>query len=203
MAKTRGFGYHEGMFALLLPACMPILVSDEVTSGAAWEAPTNQWEVNPPPSDLKAEGFDEGEVVPDFRMMDQHGDTVSLWQFYGEVLVLDISTMWCAPCRKLAEGAQAVADEYRDQGFRYLTVFPEDADGSDQDPVIPDLEDLSGWGEYYELTEPLLSDADGYSKAAVKDSYPVVLVIDRKMQSTGKIEPAEESAIVAKIKEAL
>lgn len=191
------------MFTLLLTACMPILVSSETTQGQPWEAPENSWGVSPPPSDLKAEGFAKGQVVPDFRMMDQYGDTVSLWQFYGDVLVLDISTMWCAPCRQLAEGAQAVADEYRDEGFRYLTVFPEDADGADQDPIVPDLEDLTGWSDYYALTEPLLADADGYSKAAVTDGYPVVIVIDREMKSTGAVAAPDESLIVDAIKKNL
>lgn len=191
------------MWIFSLFACLPILVSEHPQSGAVWEAPTNSWEVNLPPDDLEAEGFDEGEVVPDFRMMDQYGDTVSLWQFYGEVVVLDISTMWCAPCRQLAEGAQEVADTYRDQGFRYITVFPEDADGDDQDPLVPDQTDLTGWSDYYELTEPLLADADGYSKAAIKESYPVVVVIDREMRSTGRMEGPEENAIVSRVKDAL
>jgi hypothetical protein len=96
-----------------------------------------------------------------------------------------------------------VADTYRDQGFRYITVFPEDADGDDTDPIIPDQDDLQSWSDYYGLTEPLLSDADGYSKGAVKGSYPVVLVIDRRMQSTGRMQGPAESEIVSKVEDAL
>lgn len=179
----------------LLVACVPVLVStDPVDENAPWVAPENSWPISNPPDGLDAEGFETGMIVPDFRLPDQYGDEVSLWQFYGSVIVLDISTMWCAPCRQLAEGAQEMADEFRDQGFVYLTVFPEDADGDAEDPLVPDQEDLNAWSEYFELYEPLLSDGVGYSAQTVGDSYPVVLVIDRNMRSTGRMEgPLEET----------
>ena len=188
--------------ALPLTGCVPELVSP-ADDGAPWEAPTNGWGVTPPPEGLAAEGFEEGQVVPEFRLPDQNGETVSLWQFYGQVVVLDVSTMWCAPCRQLAETAQEMADEFKDQGFFYTTVFPEDADGDADDPVVPDQEDLLAWGEYYEILEPLISDGEGYSSLVIGESYPVVVVIDREMRSLGRMEGPSDEQIREKVLEGL
>ena len=57
--------------------------------------------------DLAQEGFREGQVIPDMRLMDQYGDEVSAWQFYGMVIALDFSTEWCAPCQELAKEVAA------------------------------------------------------------------------------------------------
>lgn len=165
---------------LTLLACVPVLTSPgggEDSGGATWVAPENSWTINTPPAELEGSGYEVGEIPPDIRLADQFGDTVSLWQFYGMVIALDISTMWCGPCQDLAEGAQAIADEYRDQGFVYVSMFPEDVESQ-----TPDQADLEFWSEYFGLVEPLLADVEGYSYDAVPDtSWPVVLLIDREM----------------------
>ena len=61
-----------------------------------------------------------GEAVTDECVPDQNGDQVSLWQFYGNVWVLDVSTMWCAPCQKLASGLQEIVNDHEEEGFVYL-----------------------------------------------------------------------------------
>src|SRR5687768_2227270 len=91
------------LIAVISTGCVPHLYS----SGGAgqpseWVAPENTWTVTPPPATLEAQGYGEGDVIPDFRLVDQHGDEVSLWQFYGNVILLDVSTIWCGPCQQLA-----------------------------------------------------------------------------------------------------
>ncbi len=186
----------------LQTGCVPVLVSP-ADDGAPWEAPVNSWGVSPPPDGLEAEGFEEGQVVPEFRLPDQNNEEVSLWQFYGQVVVLDVSTMWCAPCRQLAQTAQAMADEFKDQGFFYTTVFPEDADGDADDPVVPDQEDLNAWADYYGIQEPLITDGAGYSSLVVGESYPVIVVIDREMRSLGRMEGPTDEQIREKVAEGL
>ena len=106
--------------ALLLgiqSACIPVLTSpsDDSGSSGSWIAPDNSWVSAEPPSDLVGEGWQEGQVVPDARFFDQYGQDVSIWQFYGQVIALDVSTIWCAPCRELAAHVDETWKDYEDQ----------------------------------------------------------------------------------------
>lgn len=191
--------------ATLALGCTPVLS----TPGGAevefsdYAAPENSWPVGEaPPASLAAEGFGTGQVVPDMRLMDQHGDEVSLWQFYGMVVALDISTIWCGPCQALADEVDAVQADYEDEGFIYLTMLPEDGEGQ-----IPELEDLEYWAELHEITAPILADDQGYSYDVVvpgKDAFPAVVVIGRDMRvHTDRVQPTQDEAIRLAIEAAL
>jgi thiol-disulfide isomerase/thioredoxin len=158
--------------------CVPVLESGEKDS--AWEAPENSWPMGEPPAELDDDGFEQGDVARDLRMLDQNGEEVSLWQFYGMVVLLDISAEWCAPCRNLAEETQETQDDYEDQGFIYLTLLGEDNQGDT--PVSEAVLDL--WAEDFGLTTPVVSDLVDHRTELVgypTSSYPRILVIDRAM----------------------
>lgn len=195
--------YDCAMFLALL-ACVPVLTSPPGTNDfVAWEAPTNSWPVSEPPEDLRGEGVAVGDVAGDFRATDQFGDEVSLWQFYGSTIVLDVSTMWCSPCQDLAAEAQALADDYRDDGVVYLTLMPQDL-ASD----VPDVSELNDWSEAFDLFEPILADHEGYSYTIVPvgdSGFPVVLIIDETMVVDARLEAEVDwdQAIRAALDEAL
>ena len=69
------------------------------------------------------EGFGVDDVAPDFTLGDQNDITHSLSQYRGSVVLLDVSTIWCAPCQALAESTQATADKFRNEGFVYVTIL--------------------------------------------------------------------------------
>lgn len=188
------------LLAFVLAACVPELTSPGDDTGGAWQAPENTWPVASPPADLEGEGYAEGEVFPEFRLMDQHGDEVSLWQFYGSVVVVDVSTMWCGPCAALADDVDATAAAYADQGFVYITLLPEDNVGE-----VPDQEDLQRWGSDHGISQPILSDDEGISYVMVPDNaYPRIMVIDRQMRiAVDRVNPPEDAAIRAAIESAL
>ena len=186
-------------YALMLlgaMGCTPVLTSPEPALNTDWEAPENTWAFNTPPADLAGEGFHEGETVPDMRFFDQHGDEVSIWQFYGLVVVVDVSTMWCAPCAKLADEVDAVWTDYEDDGFIYLTLLPENGLAEP-----PSVEDLNKWGSDHSITAPILADHDGWSYQIVTDAaYPRVMVLDRDLAvSVARVDPADDTTIRAAI----
>ena len=138
---------------LAMIACVPHLNTEHpVEPVGEWTAPENSWATSPPPAGLEGEGFDVGDIVVDVRLPDQFDDEVSVWQFFGHLVVLDVSTMWCAPCRELAETTQHTVDTYGD-ALQYVTVLQEDPDG---DP--PTTEDLGSWANVYGLSTPVLGD---------------------------------------------
>lgn len=165
-----------------------------------WDPPDNGWPQAEPPEDLQGEGWEVGEVAPDFRLVDQFGDTVSLWQFYGDVILVDVSTMWCAPCQELARHTEETWLDYRDEGFMYLTVLQEDVHGGP-----PDVEALNAWAEGFGISAPVLDDGskEATGKAVRQGQFPVVLVVGRDMRVTTRVNPIEDSEIRRAVEAAL
>ncbi len=182
---------------LLLLACIPELHT--VGGGGPWSAPENSWPSSPPPDGLLGQGYDEGDVVMEVRLPDQFGAEVSIWQFYGSVVAVDFSTMWCSPCQDLAAGVQATADAYAAEGFVYLTVLPQDVEGE-----VPDTEDLNLWADSFGIQEPVLSDSLSVAEQAVPlQNWPVVLVIGRDLKVKSRLDGPTEAVVHASIEAAL
>ena len=174
-------------------ACVPVLTSESSDETASdWEAPENAWVSATPPVDLEGEGFGVGKVAPDMRLTDQNGQEVSLWQFYGSVIVLDVSTMWCAPCQQLADEICTVQRDYEDQGFMYLTVLPQNESGAP-----PSLDDVNEWTDDHGICAPVLGDDGTFGTALVPDgAFPSLSLIDRDMTMVeDRISPAEDARI--------
>ncbi|MEL6344564.1 MAG: TlpA disulfide reductase family protein [Myxococcota bacterium] len=187
-----------------LIGCIPVLESSDtgLESCDTWTAPENawtKWSTNKPPC-LESEGYNQGQIVPDLRFVDQFGDEVALWQFYGQVIVLDFSTMWCGPCAELARGVDHTWKKHRDEGFMYITVLTQDLVS---DP--PDNDELNIWADDYSITAPVLSDERGYSTEIIpNNAYPQVMLIDRTMRvSIEAITPPEDAAVDAAVQAAL
>jgi hypothetical protein len=184
--------------------CVPVLETPHDTDVDAscadwsWEAPANDWPQAEPPC-LVGEGFYPDQVVPDFRLVDQRDQTVSLWQFYGMVVFLDVSTIWCAPCRELGSQTEDTWSTYRDQGFMYVTLLAQDNEGNP-----PDNDDLNAWGDTYGITSPILGDpGETYASAAVPDGqYPTTVMIGRDMKVRERVAP-NDAAVRTAIEAAL
>lgn len=183
-------------------ACAPN--PDASTSGSggdpdecAWEAPTNTWPASTPPGCPEAEGFRPGQIVPDMRLMDQHGDTVSLWQFHGDVVLLDFSSMWTT--QMWPEELATVGAEHAGAGLMSVSVLVEDIVGD-----VPDQDELLDWAAHTGAVGPVLADTDDVFWTAVSDEpvWPYILLIDRESrviedglhwQEPGRIREAVES----------
>lgn len=187
---------------LVFPACIPELTSpkDTAVDGQVCVPPENDWPSTQPPEGTVGEGFAVGDRIMDFLLADQHGDQVCLHQFYGNVVLVDISTMWCAPCRDLAEEAAATASDYRDEGFVYLTVLAQDL-GSEP----PDQEELNQWGDYYGIAEPIVSDTVAWWEGAIPGTpeFPQVMVLDRDLRILARDVAATDEALRGEIEGAI
>lgn len=146
-------------------------------SSDAWRAPDNAWPVSAPPADLTPEGFLPGEVLPDVRLADQHGDVVSTWQFYDEVVLVTVGAVWCAPCRALAEQSAAWDEAWGAQGFVHLTVLAEDASG-----LTPEVTDAAAWAEAYGDHAPVVVDPDSAFGPWLAGQFPIAALVSRDLR---------------------
>jgi peroxiredoxin len=89
-----------------------------------------------------------------FQLIDQGGNHVELYDFEGDVILLDFSTMWCRVCKDVAEHTQELHDKY--DPFSIITILTEDTGGN-----TPTVDQLMEWADEYGITtSPVLSGDD-------------------------------------------
>ena len=93
-----------------------------------------------------------GDHPCDFTLADQNGDDWNLYENYGNIIILDFSTEWCGYCQVAASEAQALQDEYEDQGVIYVTILIENSSGN---PANQEL--VTGWADYFNIDAPVLA----------------------------------------------
>jgi peroxiredoxin len=69
-----------------------------------------------------------GDEAPDISMEGPEGNTYSLSDLEGKIVLLDFWASWCRPCRMANPHVVKVYDKYKDEGF---TVFSVSLDGLD------------------------------------------------------------------------
>ena len=94
----------------------------------------------------------EGFLVPDFTLDTLDGNTVTLSELRGKVVVINFWATWCPPCRAETPALQKSYEQYKDSGVVILGV-----DLTNQD-VISEVESFV---QEFGLTYPILLDRDG------------------------------------------
>ncbi len=115
------------------------------------------WECNDP-GDL--EGVDPmapGETIPPGRFLDQCGDMVDLYDFYGSYLIIDSSQSDCGPCRNMADQSEAFKAHMNglDIPVRMITLL---GNGLSDPTGTPPDETVDSWVSAFGLTDPVLYD---------------------------------------------
>jgi thiol-disulfide isomerase/thioredoxin len=94
------------------------------------------------------------EIFPNFTASDRYENDVSLHQFWGQAILLDFSAGWCGPCKTVAEDAQEVWSEQREDGFVIIHAMV------DGDNTGADSDFLNDWADSYDLTFPVLGEGE-------------------------------------------
>lgn len=95
----------------------------------------------------------EGFLAPDFSLQTPEGETVSLSQFRGQAVLVNLWATWCPPCRAEMPAIQKLYEEYKDQGFVVLAINMTYQDNPQA--VVPFIQERN-------LTFPILIEDTGH-----------------------------------------
>ncbi len=112
-----------------------------------------------------------GDAVPEFHAIDvQSGTEISLADFAGEVVLLNIWATWCAPCEQEMPSMERLHQELGPKGLRIVAV------SVDQESTHK----VQRWAEERGLTFTILHDRSGQIEQAFQTTgVPESFVIDR------------------------
>ena len=119
------------------------------------------WPYNPDKDEHAAsapERFDgdRGAQLARFSLLDQHGDFVDIYDYYGDVpVVIDISAMWCGPCNYISDCLAGGSNDYcsinpdlprliNAEEIRWITILDQTPRGGETT-----LGHLEAWDEKY------------------------------------------------------
>lgn len=116
------------------------------------------------------------EDAPDIAGETLEGEELSLSDFRGEIVVLNVWGSWCAPCRAEAPNLVAVAERTAEDGVQFLGINTRD---SSKEPAIR-------FEENFGVEYPSLYDPSGrlileFPRGSLNpQAIPSTLVIDRE-----------------------
>lgn len=130
-----------------------------------------------------------------FKLKDQNGNEVELYDYYGKVIIIDLSTMWCGVCQTIAPIGKSLTEEYGEDNFVWLTILVEDESG-----LNPDPSDLQRWISEYGAAPPVLSGDRSLIDPSAETGYPVsgwptLAIINKEMILTNGINGWSETYI--------
>ena len=139
-----------------------------------------------------------GLPAPAYTTVSLDGDSVSLAQQRGKVVLLNIWATWCHPCRDEIPELRAIHGRYRDRGLELVGVSV-DTDGTD--------ETIRTFMKDFQMTFPIWRDPDErISTQFLAVGVPATFLIDKegilRWRKTGPIAP-NDTSLTAAIERAL
>lgn len=110
-----------------------------------------------------------------FTLSTIDGQTYSLSDFQGKVVLLDFWATWCPPCRMAIPYLCDIYQEYKNKGLVILGICCE----QDQDSEGSLIENLRKFRDEYDIPYPILMASDEVIKTFKIEAIPAVFVFDR------------------------
>src|SRR5579863_6909834 len=111
-----------------------------------------------------------GAPAPPFTLGSKAGQSVSLAQYKGQVVMLNFWASWCGPCRQEMPLLESIYRKYNRLGFTLIGVN-----------VEPDSNAANAWLKQTPVSFPILYDKDSkVSKLYDVEGMPSTVIIDRK-----------------------
>ena len=114
--------------------------------------------------------------APNFTLRNLSGETVTLEEYRGRVVLLDFWATWCPPCRRAIPELVKLQEKYGDKGLVILGV-------SMDDPQLANDEFLQMFKEKMKINYPILRADEWVVRAYFPDgrtAIPTLYLIDRE-----------------------
>lgn len=179
----------------LIIACKPAEVEEppESTqeSSEISDSSTRDW------IDWETCGQKPGEHPCNFALQDQNSNTIELYQYYGKVIIIDFSAMWCGVCHNIATVGDDFVTDYGADNVIWLTILIDNTQG---DP--PSLEDLQLWADLFGIELPVLGGSRDMIDETATEGYPIsswptIVVVNKEMMLYNGINGWNETTVRA------
>jgi peroxiredoxin len=138
-----------------------------------------------------------GDLLTDFALPDQDGQTTCYRQFLGAVSVVDISSEWCGPCNEAAATSMDLLAELRElHGSTWLvTMMVQDERGAPAQ-----VRDAREWADRYGIDYPVVvDDRERFRNAWGVLAFPVFLFVGPDGTVYERFEGAPEDAQIVEL----
>ena len=129
--------------------------------------------------------------APDFRLLDIHGNEVSLSQFRGSPVILDFWATWCPPCRMSIPELIKIQREYKEKGLVVLALSLDDPSQASNAYLREFQKEFKINYRILRANQRVLVDYFGYENPAI----PTMFFVDRKGRIVNKIVGFRPSAV--------
>ncbi len=118
---------------------------------------------------VPATGINVGDLAPDFEIVTDSGETLSLSDLRGQIVLLNFWATWCGPCRVEMPDFEAAYQSHADEGFTILAV---------NNRETPD--DVRGFRNEIGVSFPFALDEQGTVQTLYNvKGYPITYLINR------------------------